>query len=79
MNKQQQALVNRLNELCKEKHISYYKLSYKADVPLSTLVHIREGHSKNPGLFTIMKICDGLGITMKEFFDSDLFNEIEKE
>lgn len=79
MNKQQEALLERLDELCKEKGISYYALSYKADVALSTMVNIREGRSKNPGIFTIMKLCDGLGITMKEFFDSELFNDIEKE
>lgn len=75
MNKQQEILQNRLAELCKEKNLSYYTLSYKADVPLSTVLNIRDGKSKNPGIVTIMKLCDGLGITMKEFFDTKEFEE----
>jgi len=34
-----------------------------------------EGTTKNPGIYTIMKICDGFGITMKEFFDTKEFED----
>lgn len=72
-------LQDRIQQLCKEKNISYYTLAYKSSIPMSTLINIIEGTSKNPGIFTIMKICDGLGVTMKEFFDTKEFeNAIEE-
>lgn len=71
----QDILINRIKKLCKEKKMSYYKLSYKSTIPMTTLGHIMDGSTQNPGIFTIMKICDGLGITMKEFFDTAEFDE----
>ena len=73
MKKYQDALLHRIDALCTERNLSYYTLSYKAGVPLSTVLNIKKGVSKNPGIITIMKLCDGLGITMKEFFDSEEF------
>ena len=70
-------LSKQIKRLCREKGISYYELSYKSTVPLTTLMHIIDGETKNPGLFTISKICGGLGISLKDFFDSKEFNEIE--
>lgn len=69
MDKLQRKLVERINYLCNEKNYSYYVLAYKADMALSTLIHIMDGTSKNPGIWTIYKICDGLGVSLKEFFD----------
>lgn len=75
----QEILSARIEELCKEKGMTYYMLSYKSTVPLTTLLHIKEGSTQNPGLFTIMKICDGFGMTMKEFFDTKEFDEAMEE
>ena len=69
MDKLQRKLVERINYLCNEKNYSYYVLAYKADMALSTLIHIMDCTSKNPGIWTIYKICDGLGVSLKEFFD----------
>lgn len=69
----QKILLARINQLCKENQMSYYNLSYKSSIPLSTIINIMEGTTKNPGIYTIMKICDGFGITMKEFFDTKEF------
>lgn len=68
-------LIGRIDQLCKEKGLSYYTLSYKATIPMTTLLHIMEGNTQNPGIFTIMKICDGLGVSMKEFFDTKEFED----
>lgn len=73
--KAQKILVERIDELCKEKDMSYYALSYKATIPLSTLIHIMDETTKNPGIFTIMKICDGLGVSLPEFFDTQEFEK----
>ena len=72
-------VADRINKLCKEKGISYYSLAYKSTVPLTTLLHIVDGSTKNPGIFTIIKICDGLEITLKDFFDTDDFLRALKE
>ena len=57
----QKILIERIQELCKEKSVSYYILSYQAAIPLTTLLHIVERETNNPGIFTIMKTYDGLG------------------
>ncbi|MDY6040734.1 MAG: hypothetical protein SPI81_02325 [Candidatus Faecousia sp.] len=35
--------------------------------------------SQNPGVVSLQKLCDGLGITLRQFFDDDLFDNIEQE
>lgn len=72
-------LANRIKYLCKQKCISYYTLSYMSTVPMTTLMHIINRSTKNPGIFTIFKICNGLNITIKDFFDSEEFADIEYE
>lgn len=78
MTKNQRILVERIEKLCREKNYSYYMLSYKSSVPLTTLIHIMDGTSKNPGIYTIMKICDGLEVSLKEFFDTKEFDNLFK-
>lgn len=75
----QEILSKRITELCQEKNMSYYSLSYKSAVPTSTLQNIIKGSSKNPGIFTICKLCSGLGITVQEFFESQDFTGIEQD
>lgn len=76
--KAQDMLVERINNLCKEKGLSYYTLSYKSAVPLTTLMHIVDKSTVNPGIITICKLCDGFGITVKDFFDAPEFDGLEK-
>lgn len=74
----QEMLIERINNLCKERRMSYYALSYQSAVPLTTLMHIIDKSTANPGIITVSKLCDGFGITMKEFFDSPEFEGLEK-
>ena len=76
MNEEQKILINRINALCKNAGYSYYMLADKSGVPMSTLMHLMDGTVKNPGIFTIVRICNGFGITMAEFFDTDAFNSL---
>ena len=46
---------------------------------MTTLMHIMKGESKNPGIFTILKICDGLDVTIQEFFGTKEFEDVKKE
>lgn len=74
---EQQLISKRIEYYCAIKEISYYKLAYQSTVPLTTLMHILDGTTKNPGIFTMIKICNGFGITIKDFFDSKEFENIE--
>ena len=74
--KEQEILSERIQDLCKEKGISFYVLSYRSAVPITTLMHIVNCTTKNPGIFTIIKICNGLDISVKDFFDIKEFLDI---
>ena len=69
----QAVLVERIENLCKEKGLSTYQLALEAGIPMSTLAHIMKGTTKNPGIFTLVRICEGLGISLSEFFDIEAF------
>lgn len=77
--REQELIAKRIKDLCWEADISYYYLSYKSAVPITTLMHIIDCSTKNPGIFTIMKICNGFGITLIEFFDTEELRGIELE
>lgn len=79
MRYQQKILANRINDLCKKQNMSYYLLSYKSTVPLTTLLHIVDGSTKNPGILTVIKICEGLNISIKDFFDTEEFSFIQDD
>ncbi len=74
-----QAIANRIIELCKERNITPNALSYRAAVPQSTIKSILNDESLNPGIVTIKKLCDGLEISLPDFFNTDLFRNLEQE
>lgn len=74
-----EAISKKLTNICKEKNISVNKLASICCLTQSTVQNLIEGNSKNPKLLTIVRICDGLEIKIKEFFDDELFNDITRE
>jgi len=74
-----EAVAARIVELCKEKGIAINSLANIAGVAPSTIYSMLNQKSMNPGVVSIKKICDGLEITVRQFFDSDLFDETEQE
>lgn len=72
-------VVQRIYELCKEREITPNALSYLSGVSQSTVKSILNGESKNPGIVTIKKLCDGLNISIVDFFNTDKFNNAEQE
>ena len=70
---------DRLLELCGEKKMSIHKLAMESAVAPSTIKNILYGKSKNPGIVTIKMLCDGLGINLIEFFDTEDFRKLEQE
>lgn len=73
------AVKYRILQLCESNQIPIYKLEELTGVPTVTINNILYGKSMNPKLNTIKQICDGLGITLAEFFDADEFNNLEQE
>ena len=69
----------RINELRKQRRLTEYALIYQTGMPPSTVKSILHGKSRNPGIVNIKKIAEGLGVTMREFYDSDIFDELEPE
>lgn len=74
-----EAIANRIKYLCRERGITPNKLSSISAVPQATVKSILNGESKNPGAVTIKKLCDGLEITLGEFFSSPEFDALEQE
>lgn len=74
-----QAVRERIAELCEEKHITINKLANISGITQSTLNNIMSGRNNSTTISTIQKICDGLEVTVTDFFDSPLFLGIEQE
>ena len=73
------AVKNRILQLLGEKKMSIHKLAMESAVPPSSIKNILYGKSQNPGIVTIKMLCDGLGITLIEFFDTKEFALLEQE
>lgn len=69
----------RIIDLCKERELSINALSIKSGVTQSTVNNIVSGRNQSTTISTIKKLCDGLGIGIQDFFDSDLFLNLEQE
>jgi len=74
-----EAIQKRIEQLCEEKKMSLYSLSYQSAMPSSTVKSIMSGKSKNPGIVNVKKIAEGFDMTIKEFFDSEIFDDLEPE
>ena len=73
------AVKNRILQLLGDKKMSIHKLATESAVPPSSIKNILYGKSRNPGIVTIKMLCDGLGITLIEFFESKDFRDLEQE
>jgi len=73
------AIRNRILQLCGEREITINKLATISAVPPSSIKNILYGKSQNPKIETIKMICDGLDITLGEFFSTPEFDSLEQE
>jgi transcriptional regulator with XRE-family HTH domain len=71
------AVRQRIIRLCNENNITINALSARAGMPRSTLKNVIYGTSKNTGIVTIQLLCDALGITINDFFNDELFKNID--
>lgn len=70
---------NRILQLCEEKKITINKLATDSGLARSTVKNILYGKSRNPGVVTIKMICDGIGISLIDFFNTDDFKKLDQE
>lgn len=70
---------SRLLQLMEQRRISIRKLALSSSVPPSTIKNILYGKSANPGIVTIKRLCDGLCVSLPEFFSTDEFCALDEE
>ena len=70
---------DRILRLCEERGMSINRLATVGALPPSSIKNILYGKSRNPKLLTIKLLCDGLGITLGEFFSTPEFDALEQE
>lgn len=74
-----EAVKLRVLNLCKERNITINKLASLSGVYQSTVNSLIDGSSKNPKLLTILRICWGLNMEIKDFFDDSVFKNLDDE
>lgn len=74
-----EAVRKRILELCAERNITVNKLSTISGVTQSTVNNIVSGRNNSTTVATVKKLCDGLDISIVEFFTSELFESLEQE
>lgn len=74
-----EAIANRILQLCDEHNLAINELANISGLSPSTVYSILNEKSQNPGTVTIKKLCDGLEITLGEFFNTPEFDALEQE
>ena len=74
-----EAIAHRIRQLCRERLITPYTLAISSGLDKSTIYSILGEKSQKPEVATIKKICDGLDITLGEFFSTPEFDALEQE
>ncbi len=72
-----EAIRLRIIELLKENNLTAYQLSYRAGISNSIISDCKRGKVKEPTISSIVHICEGLNIELKDFFDSEFFKDVE--
>lgn len=73
------AVRSRILELCRQRHITINRLATLSGVTQSTLNNIVSGRNNSATVATIKKLCDGLDITLRDFFNVPVFDDLEQE
>jgi len=74
-----EAVAKRILELCEERNMAINALATVSGVSPSTIYSMLNEKSQNPGVVSLKKLCDGLEISIRDFFDSELFDDLEQE
>ena len=74
-----EAVAKRILNLCEERDMAVNALASASGISPSTIYSMLNEKSMNPGVVSLKKICDGLEISIREFFNDDLFDDLEQE
>ena len=74
-----EAVRNRILQLCEARNMSINRLATVCALPPSSIKNILYGKSQNPKLLTVKMICDGLDITLGEFFSTEELDCLEQD
>ena len=72
-----EAVAKRIIELCKKREMTVNAIANNAGISPSTIYSMLNYKSQNPGVVSLHKICYGFNITLRDFFDSEIFDDIE--
>lgn len=75
---QSRAIAERLKALMKEKGLSYNELAERCNMPVRRIYRMASMGASNPGIFTMCRICEGLGVTLDEFMGTEQMQEAIK-
>ncbi|MBE6544262.1 MAG: helix-turn-helix transcriptional regulator [Ruminococcaceae bacterium] len=73
------AVVNRFQSICKERNIKINELANLSGVTPSTAYSMMDNSRRDVSIVTIKKLCDGLEMTLGEFFSTPEFDNLEQE
>lgn len=73
------AVVLRLKNICKKRNIKYNELANRSGITPSTVYSLMDETRRDLSIITLKKLCDGLDMTITEFFDDDIFKALEQE
>jgi len=73
------AVRDRIKQLCKNKNYTINKLATMSAINYSTVRDFMNEKNSNIGIITIKKLCDGLGLSLYDFFDTESFKNLEQE
>ncbi len=73
------AIVLRLQKICNKRQIKYNELATLSGVTPSTVYSLMSSSRRDMSVTTLKKLCDGLDITITDFFDDDMFRNIDQE
>ncbi len=74
-----EAIVKRFQQLCKERNLKYNELATLSGVTPSTVYSMMDERRKDVSAITVKKLCDGLSISVPDFFNNPLFEYLEQE
>ena len=74
-----EAVAERIIQICRERNMAINALANISGVAPSTIYSMLNEKSQNPGVVSIKKLCDGWDISLRDFFNSELFDELEQE
>ena len=74
-----EAIVKRFRQLCQDRNIKYNELATLSGVTPSTVYSMMDSRRKDVSVITVKKLCDGLEISIPDFFNDPLFDYLEQE